>query len=77
MKDNDNSKLLLALLGGVAVGVAIGYFLNSDKKDEIVDNLKEKASKLKDDLSDEIDKGRSIIDDLKNSVEEHFKKSSH
>jgi uncharacterized membrane-anchored protein YhcB (DUF1043 family) len=76
MKDNDNSKLLLALLGGVAIGVAIGYFLNSDKKDEIVDNLKEKASKLKEDLSDEIDKGKSIIDDLKNSVEEHFKKSS-
>ncbi|MGZ6521328.1 MAG: YtxH domain-containing protein [Bacteroidia bacterium] len=76
MKDNDNSKLLLALLGGVAIGVAIGYFLNSDKKDEIVDNLKEKASKLKEDLSEEIDKGKSIIEDLKNSVEEHFKKSS-
>ena len=76
MKDNDNSKLLLALLGGVAIGVAIGYFLNSDKKDEIVDNLKEKASKLKEDLSDEIDKGKSVIEDLKNSVEEHFKKSS-
>ena len=76
MKDNENSKLLLALLGGVAVGVAIGYFLNSDKKDEIVDNLKDKASKLKEDLSDEIDKGKSIIEDLKNSVEEHFKKSS-
>jgi uncharacterized membrane-anchored protein YhcB (DUF1043 family) len=76
MKDNENSKLLLALLGGVAIGVAIGYFLNSDKKDEIVDNLKEKASKLKEDLSDEIDKGKSIIEELKNSVEEHFKKSS-
>lgn len=76
MKDNDNSKLLLALLGGVAIGVAIGYFLNSDKKDEMVDSLKEKASKLKEDLSDEIDKGKSIIEDLKNSVEEHFKKSS-
>jgi uncharacterized membrane-anchored protein YhcB (DUF1043 family) len=76
MKDNDHSKLLLALLGGVAIGVAIGYFLNSDKKDELLDGIKEKASKFKEDLDEEISKGKSVINDLKNSVEEHFKKSS-
>lgn len=75
MKDNDNSKLLLAVLGGVAIGVAIGYFLNSDKKDEIVEGLKEKASSLDDTIAEEIDKGRSVIEDLKSSIEEHFKKS--
>ncbi len=66
MKDNNNSKILLAALAGAAIGVAIGYFLNSDKKDEILNDFKEGASKLKDDLTEK-------FDDLKNSAEEHFK----
>ena len=68
MKDNNNSKILLAALAGAAIGVAIGYFLNSDKKDEIFSDIKDGASKLKDDLSGK-------FDDLKNSAEEHFKKT--
>jgi Tfp pilus assembly protein PilO len=67
MKDNDNSKILFAILGGVAVGVAIGYFLNSDKKDELIDDLKESASKLKDGLAEKFEKGKTIFEDLKNS----------
>ncbi len=68
MKDNNNSKIILAALAGAAIGVAIGYFLNSEKKDEILNDLKEGASKLKDDLTGK-------MDDLKNSAEEHFKKT--
>ena len=49
-----------------AIGVAIGYFLNSDKKDEILNDLKDGASKLKNDLSES-------LDNLKNTNEEHFK----
>ena len=75
MEDNKNSKMLLALLAGAAAGIAIGYFLNSDKKDGILNNLKDGASKLKNDLAEEIEKGKTIIDDLKNSAEEHFKKA--
>jgi len=66
MKDNNNSKILLAALAGAAIGVAIGYFLNSDKKDEILNDIKDGASKLKDDITGK-------FDDLKNSAEEHFK----
>ncbi len=66
MKDNNNSKILLAALAGAAIGVAIGYFLNSDKKDEILNDIKDGASKLKDDITGK-------FDDLKNSTEEHFK----
>lgn len=58
MKENNNSKVWLALLAGAAVGVAIGYFLNSDKKDDIVNDLKDKASKLKDDLTNVFEKGK-------------------
>lgn len=72
MKDNNNSKILLALLAGVAVGVAIGYFLNSDKKEELVKDLKEGASKIKNDLTDQFEKGKTILDDLKNSIDDQF-----
>lgn len=66
----------MALLAGAAVGVAIGYFLNSDKKDELVSDLKEGASKLKNDLAEKIEKGKSILEDLKNSAEDQFKNTS-
>ena len=64
--ENNNSKILLAALAGAAIGIAIGYFLNSDKKDEILNDIKGGASKLKDDLSEG-------FDNLKSTVEEHFK----
>ena len=76
MKENDNSKVLLALLAGAAIGVAIGYFLNSDKKEEIIEDLKEGASKLKDTLAEEIEKGKDFIQDLKSSAEDLFNKTT-
>lgn len=66
MEDNKHTKILLAALAGAAIGIAIGYFLNSDKKDEILNDLKGGATKLKDDLA-------TGFDNLKNSAEEHFK----
>jgi len=68
-KEHNNSKIILVTLAGAAIGlafgVAIGYFLNSDKKDEILNDLKVGASKLKDDLSEK-------FDDIKNSAKEHL-----
>lgn len=69
MKDNNNSKIILALLAGAAVGIAIGYFLNSDKKEELLNDLKEGASNFKDDLAEQFEKGKSILEDLKNGTE--------
>lgn len=76
MKDNNNSKIILALLAGAAVGIAIGYFLNSDKKDEMLNDLKEGASKFKDDLAEQFEKGKSIFEDLKNATEDPSKNTS-
>jgi gas vesicle protein len=76
MKDNDNSKILFAMLGGVAIGVVLGYFLNSDKKDELIDDLKESASKIKNDLAEKFEQGKTIFEDLKNSAGEQFNKTS-
>ncbi|MFY9309440.1 MAG: hypothetical protein WAQ28_10380 [Bacteroidia bacterium] len=59
MKENNTSKILLALLAGAAVGVAIGYLLNSNKKDELLNDLKDGASKLKEDLADTFGKGNT------------------
>ncbi|GEP95120.1 MULTISPECIES: YtxH domain-containing protein [Chitinophaga] len=42
-----SSKAVVSFIVGAAVGVAVGYFLNSDKKDELVDKLKYQADKLK------------------------------
>jgi Tfp pilus assembly protein PilO len=45
---SNSSKAVVSFIVGAAVGVAVGYFLNSDKKDELVDKLKFQADKLKD-----------------------------
>ena len=76
MKDNNNSKIILALLAGAAAGIAIGYFLKSDKKDELFNDLKEGVAKFKDDLAEKFEKGTSMLDDLKNSADDKFKSTS-
>ncbi|MBV7528726.1 YtxH-like protein [Chitinophaga jiangningensis] len=45
---NNSSKAVVSFIVGAAVGVAVGYFLNSDKKDELVGKLRYQADKLKD-----------------------------
>lgn len=62
MGKNNNSKLLMAFLAGAAVGAAVGYFLNSDKKDELVEDLKEGAASLKKVFDDSLGKVRDIVD---------------
>lgn len=43
-----SSKAVVSFIVGAAVGVAVGYFLNSDKKDELVEKLRFQADRLKD-----------------------------
>ncbi len=52
----------MAFLAGAAVGAAVGYFLNSDKKDELVDDLKEGAASLKKIFDDNFGKVKDIVD---------------
>ena len=61
MREDKTGKLLLAFLAGAAVGAAIGYFLNSDKKDELVDDLKEGAANLKQAIDESLDKVKDIV----------------
>ncbi len=62
MSDKNSSKLLLAFLAGAAVGTAVGYFLNSDKKDELVDDLKEGAASLKKAFNNSLGTVKDIFD---------------
>ncbi|WP_143308625.1 YtxH domain-containing protein [Chitinophaga vietnamensis] len=45
---SNSSKAVVSFIVGAAVGVAVGYFLNSDKKDELVERVKFQTDKLKD-----------------------------
>ena len=44
---NVDSKLLLGLVVGAAVGAAVGYLAATDKREELLDDLKEVANKVK------------------------------
>jgi hypothetical protein len=68
--EKDGTKILLAFVAGAAVGAAIGYFLNSDKKDEILNDLKEGASKIKSDMEENLAKAKEMVDGFrKNSAD--------
>jgi uncharacterized membrane-anchored protein YhcB (DUF1043 family) len=64
MSENNGTKILLAFIAGAAVGAAIGYFLNSDKKEEIINDFKEGASKLKNDIEDNLAKAKEMVNHL-------------
>ncbi|MEI6275055.1 MAG: YtxH domain-containing protein [Prolixibacteraceae bacterium] len=68
MSENNGTKILLAFIAGAAVGAAIGYFLNSDKKEEILDDIKEGASKLKTDIEDNLSKAKDLVDNFRKAA---------
>lgn len=65
MSENNGTKILLAFIAGAAVGAAIGYFLNSDKKEEVINDLKEGASKLKKDVEENISMAKDLVDNFR------------
>lgn len=60
MKD---SKIMFFLLGA-AVGAAAAYILSSDKKDEILENVKNTAKKVKDEIDNAFSKGSEIVEEF-------------
>lgn len=65
MSENKGTKILLAFIAGAAIGAAIGYFLNSDKKEEILSDIQEGASKLKNDIQENLSKAREMVDNFR------------
>jgi len=72
---NNTSKILLALVAGVAIGGALGVLLAPDKGSETRRKLAEKGAGLSDSLSDSIggfgdtvkDKFNEVVDGVKGS----------
>lgn len=65
MSEKNGTKILLAFIAGAAVGAAIGYFLNSEKKEEIISDFKESASKLKNDIEDNLTRAKEMVNELR------------
>lgn len=65
-----SSKAALGFIVGAAVGVAVGYFLNSDKKDEYIEVVKDKAGKLKDKAGELKDKVKDKLNKKAGQLEE-------
>lgn len=70
MSEKNGMSILLAFVAGAAVGAAIGYYLNSDKKEEVFNDLKESASKLKNDIEENLNKAREMVDSFTKSATE-------
>lgn len=73
--ENNKSRMMIGFIIGAAVGAAIGYLLASDKKEEIINDIKESAGKLKDDLQDQFEKGKHVVEDLKNKANDFMKEA--
>ena len=67
MSEKNGTKILLAFVAGAAIGAAIGYFLKSDDKEEILTDIQEGATKLKKDIEENLARAREMVDNFRNS----------
>jgi uncharacterized membrane-anchored protein YhcB (DUF1043 family) len=67
MSEKNGTKILLAFVAGAAIGAAIGYFLKSDDKEEILTDIQEGATKLKKDIEENLARAKEMVDNFRNS----------
>lgn len=60
-----------AFLVGFISGLGVGYYLATNDKDEILEDLKSTAGKVKDKVSEGIDKGKQWVEDIKSKGEKY------
>lgn len=69
---NDNSKVVVALLAGLAAGAALGILFAPDKgtdtRDKLGQSLKDFGDSIKDRAADEINNLSSLKDKVVNSI---------
>ena len=75
MKNNVDSKFLLGLLIGGAVGAAIGYLAATDKREQLIDELNDVVGKVRSTVNMAISKYKEgrvapIIDEVESAAED-------
>ena len=75
MKNNVDSKFLLGLLIGGAVGAAIGYLAATNKREQLIDELNDVVGKVKSTVNMAISKYKEgrvapIIDEVESAAED-------
>lgn len=67
---NSESKILLGLGIGIALGAAIGYIMGTDKKEDWLEQANEFADKVRANVKTAIHKGKNEVDDLKEDIDD-------
>lgn len=74
---NDNSKVVVALLAGLAAGAALGILFAPDKgtdtRDKLSQSLKDLGDAIKDKAADEINNLTSLKDKVVDSIKSKLK----
>jgi gas vesicle protein len=62
---NNNTKLLVGILGAAAAGLVIGMMIAPEKGSDLRRNLKQTADGWIDELSNWVNKGKEYIDEVR------------
>lgn len=64
----DQKKTAITFVLGAAAGIVVGYFLASDDKAEIISDLRDSATTIREELETQIERGKQFADQLKSKV---------
>lgn len=67
---NNNTKLLVGILGAAAAGLVIGMMIAPEKGSDLRRNLKQTADGWIDELSNWVNKGKEYIDEVRSRASE-------